>query len=132
MRHPVSSFFVRLVAVGVALAPLSVGVGCTAEQVCTREAQCLAEEEDVDLESDSTNVCVAEYNGRIGALRANEEPECHALADALVAFDVCRASLDCNDYFDDADVEDACEDQFDDLKKAFDDVNGDECSALES
>ena len=108
------------------------GTACTARSHCAKRAQCLSEEQDVDLESDSIDVCVAEYDGYIAALRANEEPECQALADAQVAFDACRAGLDCNDYFDDNDVKDACKDQYDDLQDAFDDVSGDECLAIES
>ena len=132
MRHPVLPLIGRFVVVSAALASLVGGAACTARTVCAKDAQCLSEENDVDLESDSVEVCVAEYDGRIAALRANEEPQCQALADAIVAFDLCRAGLDCNDYYDDNDVEDACKDQVDDLKDAYDNIDGAECSAIES
>lgn len=122
----------RSLAIVVVLAAVVGGTACTSRSVCAKRAQCLSEERDTDLESDSTAVCVAEYDGYIASLRANEEPECQALADAQVAFDLCQASLDCNDYFDDDDVKDACKDQLDDLKDAIDDVSNNECSALES
>jgi hypothetical protein len=122
----------RFVVVGGLLTVLVGVTACTARTHCAKRAQCLSEEQDVDLQSDSVDVCVAEYDGYIAALRANEEPECQALADAQVAFDLCRASLDCNDYFDDNNVKDACKDQLDDLQDAFNDVSGDECSAIES
>ncbi|MBM4282025.1 MAG: hypothetical protein FJ137_15120 [Deltaproteobacteria bacterium] len=129
MRRPNHS---RLAFVAVAVATLVV-VGCSGGRAyCSKEAQCLAEEEDVELESDSVGVCVAQYDGNIAALRANEEPECQVLADAIVAADACRASLDCNDFFDAADYQDACEDELDDLQDALNDVDDGRCSAQES
>lgn len=108
-------------------------VSCTAGDVyCSKEAQCLAEEQKLELESDSVGVCVAQYNGNIAALRANEEPECQIYADALVAVDRCRAGLDCNDFFDANDFNDACADEIDDLQDAARDVDDGRCSALES
>jgi hypothetical protein len=106
---------------------------CTqARSYCQKEAQCLDEERDIQLEDDSVGVCAAEYEGQIAALRANEEPECRILAQAILDFDACRASLDCNDFFDDNNIEDECGDQLDALNDAFDDVSGDECLAQES
>lgn len=122
----------RFFVIGGLVAAIVGGTACTSRSVCAKRAQCLAEEQDTELESDSLAVCIAEYDGDIAALRANEEPECQAFADAKIAFDLCQASLDCNDYFDEDDVKDACKDQLDDLQDAFDDINGDECSAIES
>jgi hypothetical protein len=99
---------------------------------CQKEAQCLDEEEDVTLEPDSVNVCVAEFESQIAELRANEEPECQNLAQAILDFSACRASLDCNDFFDPDDIDDKCGDQQEALDDAIDDVDGAECSPQES
>jgi hypothetical protein len=126
MRHP--SALLSAVVLVLAAVP-----ACTpARSYCQKQAQCLDEEQDVQLESDSVNVCIAEYDGQIATLNANEEPECRILAQAILDFDACRASLDCNDFFDDNDIEDACGDQRDALNDAFEDVNGDECLPQES
>jgi hypothetical protein len=131
MRRSLSAALALPVVI-LALAGSSACTRIQASSVCQKEAQCLDEEDDVQLESDSINVCVAEFEARIAELRANEEPECQNLAQALLDFSSCRASLDCNDYFDDADVEDACGEQQDALNDAFDDVDGVECSPQES
>jgi hypothetical protein len=99
---------------------------------CRKQAQCLAEEGFPELEDDSVGVCVVQYNGSIAALRANEEPECHVLADAILAVDACRAGLDCNDFFEQDDFSEACDNVLDDLDDALDDVDDGRCTAQES
>ena len=109
-----------------------VGGGCTARSFCQKQAECAADQLDIDLEADSVEVCVVNYETAIAALNANEEDECHILAGAQQRFDACRTSLDCNDFFDDEDIEDTCGDELDDLLKAFRDIDSDECTAQES
>jgi hypothetical protein len=130
MQRP---FLLRSIAVVSLVGAVGLSSSCTnGRTYCTKEAQCLEEDQDVTLESDSVAVCIAQYDGRIAALRANEEPECQVLADAVIAVDLCRAGLDCNDFFDANDVNDACEKQLDDLDDALEDVDDGRCSALES
>ncbi len=116
-------------AVLAALVVFVVGGACsTAEQFCGKRTQCLSEEQDIELEADSTRVCVAEYEGNLAALNANEEDDCHTLAAAELALDNCRSWLDCDDFLE-ADLGGKCDDQLDDLQDAFDDISGLECSA---
>jgi hypothetical protein len=102
--------------------------GCTAQNVCNRTAQCLDEEADTELEPDSTAVCIAQFDGRIEALRANEEDDCHVLADAVIALANCQAGLDCDDFVE-ADLGGKCDDQLDDLEDAQEDVSNGECTS---
>lgn len=106
-------------------ASLAVISGCTANQVCAQRQEC-----NDSLEDDSEGVCVASYNAGIDSLRANNEEECQRLADAILARDGCLLQLDCNDLDDEADREDACGDELDDVRDAQDDAN-DECSSFE-
>lgn len=105
-----------------------VGAGCTAQAICNKEAQCQDEENDTELEPDSTAVCVENVNGQLAALRANEEDDCQTLANALEALLACKAGLKCDDYFE-ADLGGECDDQLDDFKDAQDDADGLECTA---
>jgi hypothetical protein len=112
----------------VALFPFVIGASCTANSICSKRAQCLDEESDIDLEDDSTRVCIAEYEASLNALNANEEDDCHVLASAQIALDNCRAGLDCDDFLED-DLGGKCDDQLDDLQDAFEDISGLECTA---
>lgn len=123
-----NTFLRPLLAGSAALALLS---GCTASSICNKNAQCQEEENDRDFSDDAPAVCAAEYDARIASLRANEEEECLRLADAIIALDNCRLSLDCDDFLE-ADLGGKCDDQLDDLEDARDDVDGDECSAQEN
>ncbi|MDP2346057.1 MAG: hypothetical protein Q8O67_34285 [Deltaproteobacteria bacterium] len=122
MKKPIA---VVVVAV---LFPFVVGASCTASSFCNKRAQCLEEEENIDLEDDSTRVCVAEYEGALNALFANEEEDCHTLANAQLALDNCRSGLDCDDFLE-SDLGGKCDDQLDDLEDAFEDISGFQCSA---
>lgn len=104
--------------------------GCTSQNFCAKRTECLKEEEDIDLEDDSTRVCAAELDAQINALRANEEDDCHALADALVALRACQANLKCDDFIEN-DFGGECDDQVDDVEDANEEVNGGECSAFD-
>lgn len=99
--------------------------GCTANSVCAQRQEC-----NDKLEADSEAVCVEQYNTFISSLRANSEEECLILADAILARDGCLLQLDCNDLDDEADIEDACGNEQDDLRDAIDDADG-ECSSFE-
>jgi len=106
-------------------------VGCTAQNFCNKSQECQEEENDRRFSDDAAAVCAVDYDTRINALLANEEKECHALADAIVALDNCRLGLDCDDFVE-ADLGGDCDDQLDDLEDAVRDVDGDECTAQEN
>jgi hypothetical protein len=124
-------------------------VGCTSSRgYCDAAADCEREilgveiPDDAGNDDDSAAVCAARQDGTLAALRANEEPECAALADALERFHACVAA----GYARDGDGCDAlyggnepqlteadgpCNDEFDDVVDARNDINGDECSSQE-
>lgn len=104
-------------------------VGCTAQNLCAREMEC-REENDEGVSDDDAAVCTAEVNKRIDSLRANQEPECQALADAEIAVANCRSGLSCDDYRE-LDLGGECDEQLDVLEDAREDVDGDECLAQE-
>lgn len=110
------------------LAAVVTSSACTSQNLCSKQAQCLSEEEDIDLEADSTSVCVAEFDGQIAALRANEEDDCQKLADATVALAACKSGLKCDDFFE-ADLGGECDDQLDDFEDARNDADGLTCTA---
>ncbi len=103
--------------------------GCTAQNFCAKKAECAAENGD-DLADDSPSVCQANYSGNLSALRANEEEECQALANATEALDACRAGLKCDDFVE-SDFGGECDDQLDAFNEALDDIDGFECTAQE-
>lgn len=119
------------VLAGVVVGVVAISGGCTANALCAKVAQCEDEENDTELEADSTAVCVEDYNGRIAALQANEEEECQRLASAQLALDACRAGLKCDDFFE-GDLGGECDDQLDELEDALEDIDGAECTAQES
>ena len=123
MKTALPSLFAAVV-----VSTVAVTAGCTANSWCAKRAECEASENDRDLEADSTAVCVEEFNGFIGALRANEEDDCQKLADATLALRACEASLKCDDFFE-ADRGGECDDQLDDFNDASEDINGLECTA---
>ena len=103
------------------------GSSCTADAFCAKRTECLSSEENIDLEDDSTRVCATEQKADFASLYANDEIDCHILADALIALQNCQAGLDCDD-FSEADLGGKCDDQRDDLSDASDDVSGFECT----
>lgn len=119
MKFVISAFAVVVVAAT---------SGCTAQSFCNKVAQCLDEEEDIQLEDDSTAVCVEEFNGGINALRANEEDDCQKLADAQIALANCAVGLDCDDFLA-PEFDGECDDEQDNLRDAQDDADGTECTA---
>jgi outer membrane murein-binding lipoprotein Lpp len=98
--------------------------GCVANNYCGKRQEC-----NNDLEDDSYAVCVESYNSGINALRANKEQECQDLAAAQLAFDACRAALDCDD-FEEGDLGGQCDDELDDYEDAIRDAEG-ECSSYD-
>ena len=119
MKSPIVVVVVALLVAAGACSP--------AASFCNKRTQCLDEEANIDLEDDSTQVCIAEYEAGLNALFANEEDDCHTLANAQIAFDNCRSGLDCDDFIED-DFGGKCDDELDDLQDAFDDISGSECS----
>lgn len=106
------------------LAVAAISSGCVGNSFCSKRQEC-----NTSLEDDSYGVCVENYNGNINALRANEEQDCQILADAQLALDACRASLDCDD-FEEADLGGKCDDEIDDVQDAQRDADG-ECSSFD-
>jgi hypothetical protein len=88
-------------------------------------------------DDDSVNVCIAQTEGQLRALRANEEEECHKLADALEVYYACVARVfaedadDACDGFELLNNDNPCDDELDDVNDAQNDVDGDECSSGE-
>lgn len=121
MRTAIRSLSLLVVLPLVGATALAAGCG-VGNSLCAKQQEC-----DDRLEEDTFGVCVEAYNAAISALRANEEPECQALAEAQLTFDACRSQLDCND-FEDNDFSD-CEDELDDLRDANEDADG-QCSSL--
>jgi hypothetical protein len=120
-----------LLAVVVALLTVPLmGTQCTATSICDKSAVCQEEENDRSFSDDAVAVCAVEYETSINALYANEEDECHRLADAILALDRCKAGLKCDDFVE-ADLGGECDDERDELDDARDDVDGFECSAQE-
>lgn len=108
-----------------ALALCSVALGgCVANNLCAKRQEC-----NDSLEDDSYAVCVESYNAGVNGLRANKETECQELVAAMVAYDACRAALDCDD-FEEADLGGKCDDERDDYEDAFNDADN-ECSSLD-
>lgn len=99
-----------------------VATGCVAYSLCAKRQEC-----NDSLEDDSYAVCVEDYNAGINALNANKEEECHALASAQLAYDACRAALDCDD-FEEGDLGGKCDDELDDYQDALQDADN-ECTS---
>lgn len=113
-------------------------VGCSSSRgFCEASADC--DEEFFGIEvpdaagsaDDDVAVCTAQQDARIAALRANEEDECHAVADALEAFNACVASEFAGGEDGCDAVQEKCDNERDDLQEALSDQDGDECSSRE-
>lgn len=104
---------------------------CEAHADCEREFFGVVIPDQSGDADDSVNVCVANQDGFVRALRANEEEECQVAADAYEVYMACIASEFARDD-DGCDVlEDECEDELDDLNDALSDIDGNECSSSE-
>ena len=103
---------------------------CEASSDCDSEVFGFEVDDAGDAE-DSVGVCTANQDARLSALRANEEDECHEVANALDAYFACVA----NEFAGGEDgcdaVNDECDDELEDFQDAQADINGDECSASE-
>lgn len=119
---------------------LSLLVGCSSGSrgFCEASADCDAEIPFTDFDfdaagdaDDSVAVCSANQDAILRSLRANEEEECRAVADALDAYFACVAA----EFADGGDgcdaVNDECKSELDDVQDAQADVNGNECTANE-
>ncbi|MCP4503094.1 MAG: hypothetical protein GY822_24420 [Deltaproteobacteria bacterium] len=121
------AFASRVACIGFgAVLLLSAGIGCTpSSALCERKKECASDPPGEDF----VQICTISNDGRLRSLRANSEEECQELADAKVAFDACRAALECTD-FNEGDLNDRCEDELDDYQDALGDADN-ECSALD-
>jgi hypothetical protein len=115
---------------------------CDAAADCEREILGVVIPDDAGNDDDSAGVCAAREDGGLAVLRANEEPECGALADALDRFHACvaaefaRQGDGCDALYggNEPQLNEAdgpCDDEFDDVQDARSDINGDECSSQE-
>jgi hypothetical protein len=117
---------------------------CAAAADCDRELPLLGVPipDDAGNDDDSAAVCSVNVDTEIAALRANEEKECHALADALERFHACvaaefaKSNDGCAALFggDEPELTEAdgpCDDEFDDVQDARADINDEECSSQE-
>ncbi len=116
MRRPIVTIAAMLALTA------SLTSGCVANALCAKRQEC-----NDSLEDDSYAVCVEDYNAGIAALRANKEEECHEVAAAQLAYDACRAGLDCDD-FEEGDLGGKCDDERDDFEDAVRDADN-ECSS---
>lgn len=122
--------------VGLLVSPLGL-VGCSNTRgFCEASADCDTDVFGFEIDAagdsdDDVNVCIVNQDTQLRALRANEEDECHALADALDAYYACVAAefADSKDGCDA--VNDDCDDELDDVRDANADIDGNECTASE-
>lgn len=85
----------RSVVPGMLFSVLALSTSC-AQQICEKEFAC-QDELATSLDDDYVDVCVARRDGSDKVLRANAEPECGELANAVAALDACDAALSCED-----------------------------------
>ena len=100
----------RPLAAGLLLALLTL-TGCSnARGFCTAAGECDNEiagfffggNDSVGSSDDTIEVCVAQQDGYLRALRANEEPECSEAAAAWDAYMACVATVFANEGVDEA------------------------------
>lgn len=114
---------------------------CAAAGECDEEIAALGGFDSVGSSDDSIEVCVAQQDGYLRHLRANEEQECAEAAMAWDAYMACVATVYANEGVDEACdalsnplVVDAhpCDGELDDYFDALRDAdNGEDCSASE-
>jgi len=102
-----------------------VAAGCTAEAICEKENECASDPPGPDF----IGICTTVKRGQIEAYKANDEEVCQVLAEATLAYDACRAQLDCDDY-NESDLGGRCDDEGDDLRDAFEDAQS-ECGTTD-
>jgi hypothetical protein len=90
-------------------------------RLCSKKAECRAENDGVQLEPDSIEVCTANREAELAALRANAEEECQQYADALQALDGCQSRLTCDDFIE-LDLGRECQEERDRFQLAFNNV----------
>jgi hypothetical protein len=104
---------------------------CEAHADCEREFLGVVIPDAAGDADDSVDVCTVEQEGRIRALRANEERECRDAADKLEIYMACIGAA----FADNPDgcevIEDECDDELDDLNDALARIDGNECSSNE-
>lgn len=66
------------------------------EGYCAKSVECSDDSE--EEKADDQAICAKQFDGLLGALRANTEPECSQLADALDAQNACKAALTCDEF----------------------------------
>jgi hypothetical protein len=115
---------------------------CAAAADCDRDFVGTPRFDAAGNDDDSAGVCAVIVETELAVLRANEEEECKALADALERFYVCVSeqfqktadgceALFGGDGFSLNEADGPCDDEYDDVQDARSDINGDECSPQE-
>jgi hypothetical protein len=128
----------RLLTAPVALALASL-TGCAAATTSYCEAQADCERDFLGVvvpdragsADDSVAVCAANQNTTIASLRANEEEDCHAVADATEVYMACIAQAFADNDDGCAVLQDECASELDDIDDALGNIDGDECSENE-
>ena len=129
----------RLVLAPIGLALFGGLVGCSpARGFCEAHADCEREflfgiiiPDQSGNEPDSVDVCVANNEGALRSLRANEEPVCHKVADSYEIYMACIGNAFAKDNDGCNVLEDDCEDEFDDYADDLKDIDNNECSSRE-
>jgi hypothetical protein len=128
--------FSRLVLVPALAGGLATGCSpargfCEAHADCDREFLGIVIPDAAGDADDSLAVCTLEQEGRIRALRANEEAECQEAAEKMEVYMACIGAA-FGENPDGCDVlEDDCGDELDDMNDALADIDGNECSSSE-
>jgi hypothetical protein len=104
---------------------------CEAHADCEREFIGIVIPDAAGDADDSVGVCVVEQEGRVRALRANEEKECQEAADKLEIYMACIGAEFSNNPDGCEVIEDDCDDELDDLNDALREIDGNECSSNE-
>jgi hypothetical protein len=141
MTKPRETHLLRRLAGGVALSCCAaLAVACSPIRgYCEAAAECDDFEarllDPVGEDNDSADVCVAQNEGVLRALRANEEDVCREQADIWEAYMACVAETFGKDEKDACDgfvfsADNPCDDELDDFFKIVREA-GDDCSPLE-
>ncbi len=104
---------------------------CEAHADCSRDFFGIEIPDEAGSAPDSVEVCVVNQEGRVRALRANEEEECHRAADALEIFMACVGDAFGREGDGCDALEDNCEDERDDFQDALQELSGNECTQNE-
>lgn len=104
---------------------------CEAHADCEREFIGIVIPDQAGNEPDDVAVCMANNDGFVASLRANEEPECQEVAEKYEIYMACIGNEFANNDDGCEVLDEDCDDELDDYQDALNDVDGNECSAGE-